>query len=270
MKLINSPYTLEPHGSGKKTCYIATITHTGEKFFVKMPRTIDNVNEGLQEIFAELLGEEIFSAVGVDDIGSQLQNLGFQPAIVQRYHPKNWTNSTDQGVEIVNYHEWPLFLAAETLMRQTDRSPGKPEHVGLSLIEGVGLKYRGIPLDLGNAFVGYPSGYQGLDEDLNPEFLKTLFWSTRDSTRAELEDAITRLEEIAMFEVVYKSYRKIEDFSTWSTPQLTELKKHIDRVLYFLQVRIKKLRAVLLSWWDQEHPTAQASQTNVLQAQSVI
>jgi hypothetical protein len=270
MKIISADYKFEPHPSGKNTCFIATHKSTGENHFVKFPRTIDNLQAGMEEIFHEMLGENIIFSLGILEREYSLQVIDFKPAIVQPYYTKNWSNSGDEGIEIVNKNEWPLLLAAELLMGQMDRPVGKPEHVALALVEGVGLKSRAVPIDLGHAFFGAPSGSQRLDEDMNPGLPATLFWSSGDFTRAELEAAITFVESLPLYEIVYITVSKIIALGSWSEQQIDLIKSHADKLNFFLLSRRNKLRNILLAWWDQKYQSVQVPQINAVPIQPAV
>lgn len=250
MELPDAEFTLEPHHSGKATCFVANFS-TGEKLFAKFPRNSEN-ETGLEEIFNELLGGRIFSALGIYGIDYIVRRLDFKLAIIQRYHSKDWSNSEDEGVEIINLDEWPLFLATETWMRQLDRSLDKKEHVGLALIDGEPGRYRALPLDLGNALIGQPGG-KGLEDDLTPEFVKSLFWTNKNIKKNDLISAIVLIEKLPVYQLIYDVVQDVLKISNWSDKMKSHLKKHADDVAYFLLARRKKLKEVLLAWWEQKY-----------------
>lgn len=252
MELPEAEFILEPHHSDKATCFVANFS-TGEKLFVKFPRTSENEIQGIEEIFNELLGSKIFSGLGIYDINYTVKPLGLRLAIIQRYHSKDWSSAEDEGVEVTNLDEWPLFLAAETWMRQSDRSADKKEHVGLALVDGEPGRYRAIPLDLGNALIGHPGEYKGLDEDLTPEWMKNLFWTNKDIKKDALLSAISLIERLPVYQLVYEVVQDVLQISNWSETIKLHLKKHADDVAHFLLVRRRKLSEVLLSWWEEKY-----------------
>lgn len=252
MELPDAEFTLEPHHSGKATCFVANFS-TGERFFAKFPRTSENEVQGIEEIFNELLGGKIFSTLGIYDIKYDVKPLNLRLAIIQRYHPKDWSNAEDEGVEVVNLDEWPLFLAAESWMRQSDRLLDKKEHVGLALVDGEPGRYRAIPLDLGHALIGHPGGYTGVDEDLTSEWMKNLFWTNKDIKKDALISAISLIEKVPVYQVIYEIVQDVLKISNWSETIKLHLKKHADNVAHFLLVRRVKLKEVLLAWWEEKY-----------------
>lgn len=259
--MLTEPFNLEPHPSGKNTCFILTSTNSGVKLFVKFPRTVDDSGQGIEEIYAELLGEKILIALEASCLSSHIEVISLKVAIVREYCDKNWSDGTREHLEIANYNEWPLLLTAETLMRQTDRSPDKHEHVGLRVVDGIGRRYKAVPLDLGHAFIGFPGGYNGLDEDLTSDWINSLFWAHRELTRAELEETISKVEKLQITKITYQVAEEILKVSNWPSSVIDHLWRHVDKVGYFLMVRQKKIRATLLNWWDQKHVTSRIEAT---------
>lgn len=263
--MLTESFNLEPHPSGKNTCFILTTT-SGLKRFVKFPRTVDDSGQGVEEMFSELLGESILSWVGASRPSSSIEVISLKIALVREYCEKNWSNTITENLEIANYDEWAPFLVAETLMHQTDRSPDKHEHIGLSLVDGINRQYNAVPLDLGHAFIGSPGGYSGLDEDLTPEWVNSLFWAHREFSRGELENAITKIEELPVVKIIYEVVNEILKVSNWPDSIKTHLWKHADKVGFFLLIRQKKIREILLRWWDQKYnPNFQPSTAPVIQ-----
>ncbi len=252
MHLSNKNFILHPHPSGKITCKVAVLEND-DKYFVKYLRTYDNEFHTAEEIFNEVLEERILAALDISDLNHSVEPVNSRIAIVQRYYAKNWSNVASEGLEIANFDEWPLFLTAETWVRQTDRGPGKNEHVGLAVVDGVGSKYRAGPLDLGCSFVGQPGGYEGVDDDLTSDWVKSLFWTKQDFPKAALEEAIAKIEKLSIVQIVNSAMEHILQASNWSEEVKVHIKKHGDRVANFLYARRAKLKEVLLGWWDQAH-----------------
>src|SRR5260221_3068389 len=273
MKLIDSKYRLEQHSSGKDTCKIAIHVETNEILFVKFLRVTNNENESIEEQFNEFLGGNFLIAAGVKDFDTDIQFIGLRPAIVQYYHPKNWNNTSDLNVEVINHHEWPLFLALETLMHQTDRDPSKFEHIALPLVEGVGekMKHRAVPIDMGGAFVGYPGGYQGNGKEINTDFVNRLFSSRGNYfTRDELTREVNRVVNLPWIEIIADSYKRYASFTNWTKPQLEYIANHTNRITELVYNIRRKLPDLLHAWFDQQQQAVQTQQPVILQAQQVI
>lgn len=250
MFLSGKKFDLEPHNSGKTTCWVAT-TQDGGMYFVKFPRTVEDSHQGGEEIFSELLGADILSRLNIQGIQYSVEQVNFKLAIVERFHSKNWSNSSDEGIVISNYDQWSLLLTAEAWMGQSDRAVGKPEHVGLVSVDDVGKNYNAIPIDLGHAFVGQPSGNQALDESLTPDYVKGIFWANREMSETDLEAAISKVDELPVVEIVNGVVDKILSVSSWPENFKVYIKKHADQVTFFLLLRRKRLKGVLLEWYRQ-------------------
>lgn len=235
---------------GKDTCKTAVLEN-GERYFVKFLRTYDNELLTAEELFNEIAEERILAALGITDLGHTVKMINSRLAIVQRHYPKNWSSVEQENLEIAYVEEWATLLAAETWVRQGDRGVGSHHHVGLVVVDGVGVKYRAIPLDLGSSFIGHPGGYTGLDDDLNPEWVKSLFWTSKQFPRASLEEVLSKVDKLSIVQVLNGALEHILQATNWSEDIATHLKNHADCAANFLSVRRPKLKDVLLAWWDQ-------------------
>lgn len=251
----NSNFTLEPILGKENTCKTA-ILENGDRYFVKFLRTYDNEFQTAEEIFNEIAEERVLKALGVSDLGHTVETVNSRIAIVQRYYPKNWSQVEQEGLEIIDIEEWATLLAAETWVRQSDRGVGANHHVGLVIVDGVGVKYRAIPLDLGHSFVGHPGGYNGIDDDLNQDWIKSLFWTSKKFPRAALEASVSEIEKVSIVQVINGALEHILQATNWSDDLRTHLKNHADRVANFLYARRPKLKDALLGWWDQTQAIA--------------
>lgn len=246
----NSNFTLEPI-PGKDTCK-AAVLENGERYFIKFLRDYNNEKLTVEEIFNEVAEERILSALGISDLGHTVKMVNSKLAIIQKYFPKNWSCVEQEGLEITSIEEWATLLTVESWVRQCDRGMGANHHVGLAVVDGVGIKYRAIPLDLGHSFIGHPGNYNGIDDDLTPDWVKnSLFWTTRKFPKTALEETVSKAEKISIVQVLNGALDHILQATNWSEDIKTHLKNHADRAANFLYVRRPKLREVLLTWWDQ-------------------
>lgn len=224
----------------------------GKKKFLKYPRNADR--SMLIELLNEVIVDRIHEKIGLNSVQVFFENVDGRLGLIEDYYPTNWNHANaNPNLEVKNKELFGRLLVAELLVRQTDRSPSKLEHVGVLEKNGFIIW---VPIDNGHSLKGWSKEYTGLDEDLNVQFISNLFSSTQVNSFDEIQKGIEIVKSLDFAEIISEIIRELLEKSYWTDDAKEYFESYGNEVIDFLNVRKEKLQNILIEWWNQKQNQA--------------
>ena len=245
-KIIDGPDPSKSH------CKILINEEFGEKRFLKYPR--DNSLESFKELIREWIPSKLHQSLGTFSQDPAIKNIGGKLGLILLYCDTNWNQKINNPeLIIVNENEFALAFVCDFLIGQNDRPIGKPEHVGLKLLDDG--KHRLILLDNGNWDPSQPDSY------LEKPFIDSLFFANQPFTRPQLEEAVAMTRQKFYPSILMdEAARELLSESFWSIEQRELILRYCNQqIAPYLIKRIEKLD-LLLQWYDETHAPEQIPQ----------
>ncbi len=221
----------------------------GKRKFLKYPRNSDR--SMLIELLNEVIVDKIHEKIGISSVKVFFENVDGRLGLIEDYYPNNWNHvNANPNLEIKEKELFGKLLVAELLVRQTDRSPSKLEHIGVEEKHG---SINWVPIDNGHTLKGVNKEYVGLDEDLNVQFISNLFSSTQVTSFEEVKKGIDIVKTLDFAEIVTETTQGLYSKSEiWTDDVRDYYESYGQEVIDFLNSRREKLNSILTEWWNQK------------------
>lgn len=209
----------------------------------------------LIELLNELIVDKIHERMGIPSLNAFLEIIDGRLGIIENFYPLDWGYVTSNPtVQIQGKEIFGRLLVAELLVRQTDRSPSKPEHLGIKEFDG---RISWVPIDNGHSLKGCSRDYNGIDEDLNEEFISTLLTATQVEKFEDIEAGLKKVKNLEFNEIVGEAVRELLEKCNWTIDTREYFESYGDELVQFLNTRRAKLEDILKSWWAKKNPIEQ-------------
>ncbi len=220
----------------------------GKRKFLKYPRNVDR--SMLIELLNEVIVDKIHEKLGLNSVGVFFEIVDGRLGLIEDFYSSNWNYvNTNPNLEIKEKDLFGRLLAAEVLTRQTDRSPSKLEHIGVDVHDEAIIW---VAIDNGHTLKGWNKEYTGLDEDLNVQFVSSLFSSTQINSFEEVKKGIDIIRKLDFSEIITEIIQELLDKTYWTDDARDYFESYGSEVIDFLNARKEKLEPVLNEWWIQK------------------